>query len=210
VAFPIHKIKGQLMKNNVCVYLAVLTLTACGGGGSGGNGDPSAYAATTAGAGSTVSSAESTGSIKYAQYQQTATAMTAANFSVPSVTATVNFNSSSRQGSIQFPVMGANELITTTDAYATSQWTGPFMSGLYKLNGNILLGCYTAAANSAEKTQIFVSSSLTRVKDGIIDDMNGKSFDLIDCPILEKGKAETLAINTDGSMFLSTANATFP
>jgi hypothetical protein len=198
------------MKNNFCIYLAVLTLTACGGGGSGGGTDPSAYAPTTAGAGSTGSSAEVTGTIKYAQYQQTATAMTATNFSVPSVTATVDFNSTSKQGSIQFPVMGTAELISTGDAYATSQWTGPFMAGSYKFNGNILIGCYTNAANNAEKTQLFVSSSLTRVKDGFIDDMNGKTFDLIDCPILEKGKVETLTINTDGTMFLSTANATIP
>jgi hypothetical protein len=200
------------MKNNLWICVTALTLTACGGGGGGGGGgsDPSAYAPTTAGAGSTVSSAESTGSIKYAQYQQTATVMTATNFSVPSVTATVSFNATSKQGSIQFPVMGTNELISTTDGYATSRWTGPFMTGLYKFAGNILMGCYANAANSAEKTQVFISSSLARVKDGFIDDMNGTTFDLIDCPILEKGKPETLTLNKDGTMFLSTANATIP
>jgi hypothetical protein len=195
------------MKKNLYVSLAALTLAACGGGGGG---DPSAYSPTTSGAGSTTPSAQTNGSISYAQYQQTATAMATANFTVPSVTATVNFNSSNKQGSIQFPVMGVSETIATTDAYATTKWTGPFLSGLYKFDGNILMGCYSAAAFEAQRTQVFVSSSLVRVKDGFIDDMNGTTFDLIDCSIMEQGKVETLKLNADGSLYLSTADATVP
>ena len=84
------------------------------------------------------------------------------------------------------------------------------MTGLYKLNGNILVGCYTNATNNAEKTQVFISSSLTRVKDGYIDDMNGTTFDLIDCSTFENGKVETLKLNADGAMSLSTANTSIP
>lgn len=195
------------MKKNLYVSLAALTLAACGGGGGS---DPSAYSPTTSGAGSTTVGAQTNGTITYAQYQQSGTAMATPNFSVPSVAATVNFNASNKQGSIQFPVMGASETITTTDAYATSKWTGPFLSGLYKFDGNILMGCYAAASFDGQKTQVFVSSSLVRVKDGLIDDMNGITFDLVDCSLMEQGKVETLKLNADGSLYLSTADATIP
>jgi hypothetical protein len=106
--------------------------------------------------------------------------------------------------------LGVNELITTSDGYATIKWTGPFLTGSYKFNGNILMGCNTSATTEAEKTQVFVSSSLERVKDGFVDDLNGTTYDLVDCSILEQGKLETLQINTDGSLFMSTSNATIP
>lgn len=202
-------IKGVSMKKNFCVAVAVSTLVACGGGGGGGS-DPSAYSQTTSGAGSTVSSAEATGAIKYVEYQQTPTAMSDKSFSLASVNATATFDTVSKQGSIQFPVMGASQVITTSDGYATSKWTGPFLSGLYKFNGNILLGCYAAATLESQKTQVFVSSSLTRVQDGFIDDLRGTSFDLVDCSLLSQGSAETLKFNSDGTIFLSTANVTIP
>ncbi|MBK4736625.1 hypothetical protein [Noviherbaspirillum pedocola] len=199
----------EFMHKALAVAILPLSLAACGGGGGGGS-DPSAYSATTAGSGSTISTAEATGTIKYSQYQQNTTAMYDKSFSVSSVSATVNFNSTSKQGSIQFPVLGVNELVSTNDGYATVKWTGPFLTGAYKFNGDILMGCNTGAATEAEKTQVFVSSSLERVKDGFIDDLNGTTYDLFDCSILEQGKMETLQINTDGSLIMSTSNESIP
>lgn len=196
------------MKKNVCISVTVLTLAACGGGSGG---DPSAYKPTTAGSGSTLGNAETAqGTIRYAQYQAGGTVMFDKSFSVPSVNAAVNFNPVSKMGSIQFPVMGVNELITTNDGYATTSWTGPFLTGQYKFNGNILMGCNLSAPIANEQTQIFVSSNMSRVQNGLVDDLNGQSFDLYDCPMLQKNQIGSLKINADGSLFLSTANVTIP
>jgi len=183
-------------------------LTACGGGGSDGS-DPVAQP-TTPGQGSTTPSAEVTGTIQYAQYQATNTAMGEATFATTPVIANANFNTTTKEGSITFPVMNANEVVSTTDGYATTKWVGPFTSGAYKLNGNILMGCNAAAQTENQATHVFVSSSLTRLKDGAIDDLNGKTFDLIDCGIIKQAAAQAVTFNSDGSLFMSTANYTFP
>jgi hypothetical protein len=213
-----------MSKNRMIKYFSIFAicagLAACGGGGGGSTGsntsgstggtDPSAPT-TTPGAGSTVSNAETTqGTIRYSQYQTSSNMMSTKGFTVPTVSANIAYNATSKQGSIQFPIMGANELITTNDAYATTQWTGPFMSGSYKFNGNILVGCNSSAPTVNEQTQIFVSSNLTRVQNGFIDDMNGQTFDLYDCSMLQSSQVGSLKINTDGSLFISTANYTFP
>lgn len=140
----------KFMHKAVAVAVLPFCLAACGGGG-GGSSDPSAYSATTAGSGSTTSTAEANGTITYSQYQRTSTVMYDKSFSVSSVSATVNFNSAIRQGSIQFPVLGVTELVTTNDGYASAKWTGPFLAGSYRFNGNILMGCNTGAATEAEK-----------------------------------------------------------
>lgn len=212
---PCSTISGtRSMKKNSYVSLAVLALAlaACGGGGGGGS-DPSAYKATTAGPGSTVASAElavSQGTIRYAQYQTTSTTMYDKSWALPSISATVNFNSSTRQGSIQFPVAGASELISTSDAYATASWTGPFPSGAYRFNGNILVGCGAPTSAAIDSTQVFVSSSLERIRDGAVDDLNGTTYDIVNCPLLQQSKVETLKINADGSVYLSLTNSTIP
>lgn len=197
------------MKKNVYASLTVLALTACGGGGS----DPSAYKATTAGPGSTVASAEtavSQGTIRYTQYQTTSTTMSDKSWAPPSVSATVNFNPSAKTGSIQFPVAGGTELVASSDAYATASWTGPFPNGAYRFNGNILVGCSAPTSAGIDSTQVFVSSSLERIKDGAVDDLNGTTYDIVNCPLLQQSKVETLKINADGSLYLSLTNSTIP
>lgn len=187
----------------------LLSLAACGGGGS----DPSAYKATTAGAGSAVVSAEAAvtqGTIRYAQYQATNTVMSDKGYVVPSVSATVNFDPASNKGSIQFPISAGTQLVSTADAYATVSWAGPLSSGAYRFNGNLLMGCNAAAPTSNEITQVFVSSSLQRVQDGNVDDLSGITFDVIDCALLAQSKVETLKINTDGTLYLSVTNSTIP
>jgi hypothetical protein len=183
-------------------------LAACGGGGGGGS-DPVSQP-TTPGTGSTTPSAEVTGTIQYAQYQATNTPMGDAAFATTPVTANATFNATTKQGSIQFSALGANEVVSTSDGYSTSTWTGPFTSGAYRLNGNVLMGCNAAAQTDNQATYVYVSSSLTRLKDGLIDELNGKTFDLIDCGIVKQAAPQTVTINADGSMFLSTANYTFP
>lgn len=183
-------------------------LSACGGGGSGGGADPST-AATAPGPGSTTPSATTTGTIQYAQYQPTNTIMWDAAWSTTTVSASTSFTTTSKQGSIQFPLSGVNEIVSTSDAYATVSWAGPLTSGAYKFDGNILMGCDAAAADR-ESTRVFVSSSLARVKDGMVDDLSGLSFDVVDCALLKQSKVETLKINADGSLFMSTFNATIP
>jgi hypothetical protein len=189
-----------------CVAAICAGLTACGGGGSGGS-DPVAQA-TTPGPGSTTPSAEVTGKIQYTHYQATTKVMGEATFAT--VAADSTFNSTTKQGSITFPVLGGTETVSTSDGYATTTWAGPFTSGAYRLNGNILMGCNAASPTENQATNVFVSSSLARLKDGAIDDLNGKSFDLIDCGIIKQAAAQTLTVNADGSLFLSTANYTFP
>jgi hypothetical protein len=200
-------------KKNFIQVLSLTTvclgLTACGGGG-GNNSDPAAYTPTTPGQGSTVASAETNGTIQYTQYQATNTVMSDGSFSTPLVSASVNFSTTSKQGSIQFPVSNSNEVISTSDGYTTTSWTGPFTSGSYRLNGNALMGCNASASTDVEVTQVFVSSSLARVKDGAIDELRGLSFDVVDCSLMKLGKAETLKVNTDGSLYLSTFNSTIP
>lgn len=182
-------------------------LAACGG--SDGGSDPVTQT-TTPGPGSTTSSAEGAGTIQYNQYQATNTHLGDAAFATTTLSATTAFNSTSKQGTIQFPILGGTEMISTNDGYATVTWTGPFTSGAYRLNGNILMGCNAAAQTDNQATHVFVSSSLTRVKDGAVDDLNGKTFDLIDCGLIKQAAGQTLTVNADGSLFLSTANYTFP
>jgi hypothetical protein len=183
-------------------------LTACGGGGED-SPDPVSQP-TTPGQGSSTPSAEVTGTIQYTQYQATNTAMGEAAFATTTLSANAVFNSTTKEGTITFPVLGGTEVVSTKDGYATTTWTGPFTSGAYKLNGNILMGCNAAAQTENQATHVFVSSSLTRLRDGAIDDLNGKTFDLIDCGIIKQAAAQTLTVNADGSLFMSTANYTFP
>jgi hypothetical protein len=191
------------------VYVAAICagLTACGGGGGGS--DP-VNQPTAPGAGSTTSSAEATGTIQYAQYQATKTAMGDKAFATTTLSATAAFNASSKEGSIQFPVLNGSEVVSTKDGYSSVTWTGPFSAGAYRLNGNILMGCNAAAPTENQAAHVFVSSSLTRLRDGAIDELNGKQFDLIDCGIMKQAAAPTLTMNADGSMSISTANYTFP
>jgi hypothetical protein len=182
--------------------LACLCVAACGGAGD----DPAAYKATTTGAGSTVVSAESPATqatIRYAQYQ----ASTAGGWALPMVNATVNFNQASRNGSIQFPLPGGTELVSTTDAYSTVSWTGPFTGGAYRFNGNLLMGC-NPNASPLEASQVFASSSLERLQDAQpLDALHGITFDLFDCSLLQQARVETLKINTDGTLSMSTTKS---
>jgi hypothetical protein len=186
----------------VCAALACLCLTACGGGET----DPSAYKETTTGAGSTVLSAEvpaTQATIRYAQYQ----ASTTNNWTLPVVSATVNFNPTSKSGSIQFPLLGGTELVSTADAYATVSWTGPLTAGAYRFNGNLLMGC-NSSASPAEASQVFASSSLERLQDAKpLDALHGITFDLFDCSLLQQSKVETLKINADGTLYMSTTKS---
>lgn len=183
-------------------------LTACGGGGSDGA-DPVTQP-TGPGQGSTGPSAEVNGTIQYAQYVATNTAMGVAGFATTNVSATTTFNSTTKQGSVTFPVLNGTEVVSTTDGYATTTWTGPFTSGSYKLNGNLLMGCNAAAQTENQAAHVFVSSSLTRLRDGAVDELNGKGFDLIDCGIIKQAAPQTLTVNNDGTMFLSNISYTFP
>jgi hypothetical protein len=198
--FPGEAVLFRNKENVETVYavLACLCLTACGGSAS----DPSAYTATKPGAGSTVFSAEVTAAqatIRYAQYQASATS----NWTLPVVSATVNFNPASKTGTIQFPLMERTELVSTTDAYATVAWTGPLTAGAYRFNGNLLMGC-NPSASSAEASQVFASSSLERLQDAQpLDALHGITFDLFDCSLLQQSKAETLKINADGTLSMS-------
>jgi hypothetical protein len=183
----------------VCAALACLSLTACGGGEE----DPSAYKETTAGPGSTVTSAEvaaTQATIRYTQYQ----ASTTSNATLPAVNATVNFSETSKSGSIQFPLLNDTELVSTTDAYSTASWTGPLTGGAYRFNGNLLMGCNTSA-NPLEASHVFASSSLERLQDAKpLDALYGTTFDLFDCSLLQQSKVETLKINADGTLSMST------
>lgn len=187
----------------LCVALCCLALSACGGGGGD---DPSAYKVTTAGAGSTVVSAETAATqatIRYAQYQSTPTY----NWTIPVLNATVNFSPSSKVGSIQFPLPGGTETVSTSDAYANVSWAGPLNAGAYRFNGNILMGCDTKAAPLAA-TQVFVSSSLERLQDAQpLDALHGVTFDLFDCALMQQSKVETLKINADGTLTMSTTKS---
>lgn len=184
-------------------------LTACGGGGSDSGGSDPIAQPTVPGPGSSTPSAEVTGTIQYAQYQASNVAMGAPGFVTTPVTASTVYNPTSKVGTIQFAVMGGSEVISTTDGYANSTWTGPLMSGSYLYEGNILMGC-NAAASDNESTQVFVSSSLTRLKDGAIDDLNGKTFDLMDCALKRQAMSASLTVSADGALTLSNANYTFP
>lgn len=191
------------------VSMLALGLTACGAGAN----DPSAYSATAPGTGSSVVSAETAvtqGTIKYGQYRATDVALSIPAWSQPSVSATVDFSPTSRQGAIRFPVADATETVSTSDGYANLTWTGPFSYGAYRFHGNILMGCDEAVPSVGEMTQVFVSSSLKRVQNGDLDDLSGISFDVFDCTSLKQGSAGTAKISTDGSLSLSIANTTFP
>jgi len=194
------------------VLAAVLCagMGACGGGGGDEGGPDPVSQPTTPGPGSTVPSPEASGVIQYAHYQASNAAMSDAAFATGAVRAEASFNAGTGQGSIGFPVLGGTEQISTTDRYENLKWAGPFTSGAYKLGGNILMGCNAAAQTENQATHVFVSSSLARVKDGAIDDLNGKTFDLVDCAIMKGPAAQTLTMNADGSMSLSSANYTFP
>lgn len=187
----------------VCAALACLSVTACGGGGGA---DPSAYQATTAGAGASVTSAEvaaNQATMRYAQYRTS----TAVNGTLPAIDATVNFNTTSKSGSIQFPLTEGIQLVSTTDGYATASWTGPLTSGAYRFNGNLLMGC-RAGASANDATQVFASSSLVRLQDAQpLDALHGVTFDLFDCALVPQSKGETLKINADGTLTLSTAKS---
>lgn len=196
------------MKKHACASVLLLTLAACGSGS-----DPSAYKATTAGPGSTVASAEAAatqGTIQYAQYQATNTVMSDKGYVVSTISATVNFDATLKKGSIQFPTSAGTELVSTSDAYATVSWAGPFSTGAYRFNGNLLMGCNASASTSNEVTQVFISSSLERVQEGAVDDLSGTTFDVFDCALLAQAKVETLKINTDGALYLSITNSTIP
>jgi len=194
-------------------YVAVAALCAglgaCGGGGDDEAGDPVSRP-TTPGAGSTVPSPEVTGVVQYTHYQASNAVMSDAAFSTGTVRADANFNATTGQGTIGFPVLGGAQSLSTSDRYATLAWTGPFTSGAYKLGGNLLMGCNAAAQTENQAAHVFVSSSLTRLRDGAIDDLNGKTFDLTDCGIMKGASPQTLTVNADGSLFMSTFNASIP
>lgn len=204
-------VKNRNFMKFFCVAAICAGLTACGGGGGNNDSDPVSQP-TTPGVGSTTSSAEVTGTIQYTQYQANNTSIGDAAFAttLSNVSANATFNATNKQGSIQFSALNGNEVVSTSDGYATSTWTGPFTSGAYRLNGNVLMGCNAAAQTDNQATYVYVSSSLTRLKDGAIDELNGKTFDLIDCGLVKQATAQTVTMNSDGSMFLSTANYTFP
>ena len=182
-------------------------LVACGGGT--GASDP-VTAPTSPGAGSTTPSAEVSGAIQYTHYQAGNTAMGDAAFGVAALGASAAFDASNRQGTIQFPVLGATEVVSTKDGYANINWTGPFASGVYRLNGNMLLGCNAAAQTENQAAHVLVSGALTRLKDGAVDELNGKTFDLIDCATIKQAGAQTMTVSSDGALLLSAANYTFP
>jgi hypothetical protein len=200
-------VKNKNFVKFFCVAAICAGLTACGGGGGS---DPVSQP-TTSGTGSTTTTAEVTGVIQYTQYQASNTPMGDANFAstLANVSANATFNAATKQGSIQFAALNGNEVISTSDGYATSTWAGPFTSGAYRLNGNVLMGCNAAAQTDNQASYIYVSSSLTRLKDGMIDELNGKTFDLVDCGIVKNAAAQTVTINADGTMFLPTASYTF-
>lgn len=197
-------------KNFLNIFLSAICagLAACGGGSDGGS-DPVTQT-TTPGPGSTTPSAEAAGTIQYNQYQATNTPMGNAAFATTTLSALTAFNSTSKQGTIQFPLLGGTEIISTNDGYASSTWAGPLTSGVYRLNGNILMGCNAGAQTENQATHVFVSTSLTRLKDGAIDDLNGKTFDLLDCGLVKQAAGQTLTVNADGSLLLGSANYTFP
>lgn len=193
-------IKVGCSAKTISAALACLSLAACGGGS--GEGDPHVYKEVVAGPGSTVVSAEvpaNQATIRYAQYLTS----TAPNATPPVVNATVNFNATSKAGSIQFPLANGIELISTTNGYSTVSWSGPFTSGAYRFNGNLLMGC-TAGASSLEASQVFASTSLERLQDAKpLDALHGLTFDLFDCALMQQSKVETLKINVDGTLAMS-------
>lgn len=200
--------KPEKLVMHVLITAVCAGLVACGGGSDRGS-DPVTQA-TTPGAGSTTANAETTGTIQYSQYQATNTPMGDKAFATTTLSANTTFNAGSKQGRIQFPVLGGNQTVATNDAYANITWTGPLTSGAYRLNGNILMGCNAAAPTQNQATHVLVSSSLTRLKEGAIDELNGKTFDLIDCGTIMLAAGPTLTMSADGTMSLSAANYTFP
>lgn len=194
-------------------------LAACGGGGdSGGNnsgntsGNDPVTTPTTPGQGSTLTSAETgSGKIQYTQYQPNNTNMSERGFSVMSLSSNVTFNTTTKAGSIEIPsVLGQTETVSTTDGYNTVAWAGPLTSGSYKFQGNVLMGCNPNAVVQNDATQVFVSSSLQRLKAGAIDDMNNTTFDLYDCASLKQGTVNTLKIASDGSLTFSNIDLIVP
>lgn len=184
-------------------------LGACGGGGGDEGSDP-VTRPTTPGPGSTVPSPEVTGAVQYTHYQASNAVMSDAAFTTGAVRADANFSAATGQGSIQFPVLGGTEQVSTTDAYENLKWSGPLASGAYRFNGNVLVGCNAAAQSDNQATHVFVSSSLVRVKDGAIDDLNGKTFDLVDCAILKGTAKPTLTVGSNGALSFSTMNYSIP
>lgn len=181
--------------------LALFTLLAgCGGGGD----DPEAYKATQPGAGSTVASAEMSAQnarITYAHHE----AQASASWNPSSVLATVNFNPATREGSIAFPVLDGSQLVSTTNGYDSVAWSGPLTQGAYGLEGNALLGCNPAAGTDAPRqANIFISDSLTRIQGAApIDELHGKTFNVISCDNLATPASVTLNINSKGEGTLS-------
>ncbi|WP_157991564.1 hypothetical protein [Caldimonas tepidiphila] len=177
--------------------LALFTLlAACGGGDSK---DPEAYKETRPGAGSTVASAEVSASNARISYAHHA-AQASATWNPGSVLATVNFNPASGQGSIAFPVLGGNQMVTTTNGYDSVSWSGPLTRGAYGLDGNALLGCNPAAATDAPRqAHIFISDSLTRIQDAApIDELHGRTFNVVSCDNLAAPSSVTLKIGSSG------------
>lgn len=202
------KIKGTLKFLSVVALFA--GLTACGGGGGSDSSSQVSNTPTTAGSGSTITSADSgttQGTINYLNYRSFLASMNDKTWALPTVAANVTYNATSKAGSIQFPILGGTELVSTTDGYATTTWTGPMTKGLYNYNGNVLVGCNTNAAIATEATQVLVSTSMERVKEmAKFDALNGYTFDVTDCS--QTTQVQTLKFNTDGTvtMALATAN----
>jgi hypothetical protein len=95
-------------------YVAAMCagLTACGGGSSDGGSDPVTQPTTP--------SAEVTGTIQYTQYQATNTPMGDKAFATTTLSASAAFNASSKEGSIQFPVLNGSEVVSTKDGGITT------------------------------------------------------------------------------------------
>jgi hypothetical protein len=197
------------MAKPACLLAIIAGLAACGGGAdSKSRSGPNTYKETTAGSGSTVADAEtavSQGTITYANYRLWNTPMTDQAWALPSVIAAVDFNAAAKAGSIKFAAANGNQVISTSDGYATVTWAGPFASGVYQFHGNLLVGCNASAAVATEATEIFVSTSLQRVVGAApLDDLNGYTFDVLDC---SGTQGDTLKFNTDGTLTMSFAKS---
>jgi len=196
------------------VSLAVTTLLiACGGGGEGKN-ENSASGGVNAGSGGSGAGSVFTsgGSIQYRQYYSGPIAwgydiLPPYNSSLPVVNAEVQYNSSTMQGGIDFPLFGASQKIQTTNGYKDVQWTGKLTAGLMAFDGNVLMGCDLRAPSSADRNHVFVSTALSQITDmKQIDDIYGKTFTAQTCGTAGIQFEKDVVINKDGTSTWSILN----
>ncbi len=177
------------IKNFFLTSVMAATLVACGGGGD------DAVTATPAPApppATTLPSAEVSATNVTLAYSVFSPSLTET-----SANATVNYDTTSKVGTIALPIGTSTATVSTTDGYANNvAWSGFVNSGAYRAEGNLLMLC---TGNQSANTYLAITSNMVRVTD--LSELNGKNFLENSCGTGGNG---TFSFSASGALTITT------